>query len=545
MGQANTSADDVKAFGKVPVFYNGRVTTHEQVAQSLLFRITAEENLEIKVSGEDKPLSASLWLLDVLANHKRFRTYRIFDVSNELKMLMGTENQQGRVNFDQLSKVRKVIGEAFNKQQDTNSAELIVNGIKLDRGSLAQTLQSLEWIEEINFFHQTELDPQRMADMAISSMRYPIPLYAPPPGDGFEWETAVFADVFDQVKKSKRREIALFKDILRSHREDQAEDFSKAVQAYSEIIKKADFPTPLSFSVPKGWKEVNNPRGMNLEYFNDFNGFGMPIASFHCGPEFKCMGGLACVVDATGSMIRSVNNERFIAGLLPLPEKELLQKLKNVEIAGHQGSLFVHENVTPQTAGNMSVQVGFQVGKLTWAASIFGPKESVNSERENFEKFCATIKLDNVFFEKVMERRKRAPNPNPNLLTVYVCSIKDQTFVIRLHEMRKRNAEFDSTVMGILESISLESLPAKNAREIGWKLPNDWKQDATGTIVVGDFKAYAVCDILKGKADTATQERIADLLKGLGGMFVLDGDSESLESSKLNIRKWKMKPAQQ
>ena len=290
MGQANTSADDVKAFGKVPVFYNGRVTTHEQVAQSLLFRITAEENLEIKVSGEDKPLSASLWLLDVLANHKRFRTYRIFDVSNELKMLMGTENQQGRVNFDQLSKVRKVIGEAFNKQQDTNSAELIVNGIKLDRGSLAQTLQSLEWIEEINFFHQTELDPQRMADVAISSMRYPIPLYAPPPGDGFEWETAVFADVFDQVKKSKRREIALFKDILRSHREDQAEDFSKAVQAYSEIIKKADFPTPLSFSVPKGWKEVNNPRGMNLEYFNDFNGFGMPIASFHCGPEFKCMG---------------------------------------------------------------------------------------------------------------------------------------------------------------------------------------------------------------------------------------------------------------
>jgi ABC-type transport system involved in cytochrome c biogenesis permease subunit len=257
----STTSVNYVAFGRLPVMYQGRIKPLDTLARNTLKIISGYETFKME-TGETKngvPVTskepASRWLLDVIANHGLAAKHKVFRIANlDVQDLLGLKKRAGfRYSLEEFEEkipdLAKQVDEARKVSEGDEGSEG-QSAIQRKSLDLARSLDMYFTIQdtfgrpldEVNRLGERVPDSAKMEYLSNAILhsrklrKKNPPLVVPVVEDGEEkWEPFVYAHLMNVVSTNEYTKG--FGDILRSHREGDADATNGAISKYRNLLR--------------------------------------------------------------------------------------------------------------------------------------------------------------------------------------------------------------------------------------------------------------------------------------------------------------------
>jgi hypothetical protein len=272
---------DEKAFGKLPVLYNGRVTTIDHYAQNVLLRVAGATSLK---DADGNAISGVHWLLDLMAGKEEFRAAPVVQIENAaLKEIF--ELPKGRVRHFSINDIVPRLQALQERTADIQKSTMPPSD---DDRAVLEFADRLEFLSRMMAVFT--LPDLSNAESMIATLkqgkeleRQAIPFVVPPAQAGGEWSIltyAVIASVADKDGTESNPAGRLFARLIVAYKDGDAAAFNGAVREMTESIKEKKLADcPIQFTPPRQWFEVGTPRLVDQYYFSDARAFGTTLAT--------------------------------------------------------------------------------------------------------------------------------------------------------------------------------------------------------------------------------------------------------------------------
>ena len=493
---------NVSAFGKLPVRFNGRVTTFAAVAPLMLTKVSGRA-FTVDAKGEKQ--SAVCWLLDVMTDNENVKEQELFLIQNP-KLL-------ARLGFADDPRVRRVRGE------DAKPPKVLGP----PRFAVAELRPKLEWIEkesnrilrdvklgDYDDFHLAIVDlrvqlhafksmimVQRFPQLTVADVKVvrrllqttgQIDQYAwlkivPAPEENGQWQTNLRAGIMlhasELLKKKPNPAAQSLKAIFTAYRKQEVGNFNRRLAEYFKWTKENDVArSPVSFTLPKTWRETGVRVGNGNQMFNGVEANGETIAEFDIGEGMQYI--KAFVRHFTGNTMPDAhiyNQWRVDFGLMPLAESELAKAGTPITIAGHK---VIYLDLIPskeidsfykQTLGTV-----IRHGHHTFLINV-GLPEVVTHHKRTFESFARSLKFAS---DKDLNRwfPESRPTARGDFQTTALALVPDGTRLWSFQLIERVQGIKDHSQQRVFEKL-IRSISARkgNAKSgIQWAEPEDWRR---------------------------------------------------------------------
>jgi len=346
----------VERFGRLPLRFNGRMTTFAEYAPHALHGVGFAETV---LDPNGRPASPTRWLLETLADHPRAPLWRCLDVSPAMAEAGLSPAPEGEPPYAPAD---------LYEAERVGRAGALIEGVLLQHVRLNLGHPALEDAADAPRFPLAVLEahlPTRQAlprDVALLD------------GGGVRWTSyaeAVAAGSLDAAG------LVALDAVLGAARADDAELFTASLDAYEGfLIALPHDPPAVAYAPPPGWVEVGVPTEEQPSFHADAGGAGQRVASFLEPGATPTTGEVVYLPGATRSDAELEDAWRLAVGLLPAALDPTPLDGIEVEVAGERCRVLCAE-----TAGGphrvRALGLALRHGSGTWLATVQGPRLKV------------------------------------------------------------------------------------------------------------------------------------------------------------------------
>ena len=135
-------------------------------------------------------------------------------------------------------------------------------------------------------------------------------------------------------------------------------------------------PEPFQYEKPEGWRKVND--------------VAMAQLAFRVGADKEIA--TISLSAAGGELEGNLNRWRKQVGLKEQPLEDLVKDLKTMKIAGQDAKLASYVGDNGLRGINAIHAAIFELDDVQWFLKLSGPQAAVERQKQNFEKFAASLK---------------------------------------------------------------------------------------------------------------------------------------------------------
>jgi hypothetical protein len=388
---------DAAGFGRLPVWFNGRVTTLEAVAANTLARVSGTRDW---TWSDGRMLSPADWMLLLAAGDDRWQDARLLPVEHPATAeLLGLPWNEGDPQSRSCS-VHTAVDRLAILQARLESLPQSEQQTAADRACLRLFVRLRELGDLMTVMRLPDTsDAQVMlleAERASQLQSQPIPRLLPPRHAGGEWEVLQFGVLVLQAGGELTPNPAAehWLRLMLAVKEEDEPAFDQALSAYEAHLKdRGARDCPYEFRVPAGWTEIGVPLAREAAFFSDVLCFGNTVTSL----ELKGEGGSALVrvnhfSQPTASAGRIIDDWRISEGLAPSAEAE--RDAAKVTVCGRPGWRVDLAAPAALTGRDEALAgVSFVNGSQTWVVTLTGPDAAVDRGRAGFDEFLSSLQL--------------------------------------------------------------------------------------------------------------------------------------------------------
>lgn len=488
---------EIAAFGRLPVRFNGQVTTFEAVAPRVL-TILSDRNYFVDADG--KRQFAVRWLLDVIAKCDNAEKHKIVPIKNpRLLTILGFYKDPRARRFRAAGiifgpprfaiaeirpKFRLIDGEAKRilqevKFEDYNDYHNDI--IKLhDQMSVffsTATLQRFPDLPDFDEFKEVFRKLDQIDQYAMFRM-------VPHRETNGQWQTTLRAGMMLRANKILEKEpnpaAQSLQAIFEAYRNKKVDDFNRHLAAYRKWVETSGTTrSPVSFNVPKTWRESGVRIGTGNEMFNEVMANGKTVSAFDLGernkPAIKAF--VRHFTGKTASDVQIYNDWRIGAGLMPLSKSELAKTGTPITISGHK---VFYTDITPpeniETLGKRVVGTIVRHENHTFIMTA-GLPDVVTHHKRDFESFLTSLK-----FASDEDLNRWLPESQPLKLGTFhataVALVPDGTRLWSFLLVEHGNGIKEHPQQMILEKLIRSITPRKGNPTTGiqWIDPTGWRR---------------------------------------------------------------------
>lgn len=415
---------DFAAFGRLPVWYNGRVTDWSRVADNLTSRLSSKNehpgssekgnggrgDEARKSDNQDPPVRL---LLNILSGGEDWRSQPLILIEHDhLRSLLRLSDETALPVRLPIKDVKNMEGVEAEYNRILNSGTPWSNKDRqvldlVDRLRTLQTMLEVLRLPDTSAREAALVALQRDADLR----KRPIPLVVPPRRPEEAWTTLAMAlvlrDFGEQVGAEPNPAADKILPILATYAANDPAAFNRAVTDYADYLAGLKLePSPWNMTVPSGWTELGVPPSQEPGYFNDTRRVGATVAllSRWRGEERATLR-VNIFPSAVAAREEMINSWRLSNALAPLPAEDL--PLLKIDVAGASGwrvALETPEGLpVPSTRMLGAVfSIGSEPGKdsgpkerqETWVVTCEGSPDIVESSAEAFETFLKSLHVE-------------------------------------------------------------------------------------------------------------------------------------------------------
>lgn len=582
-GTEQPATFDFAAFGRLPVWYNGRVTDWSRVAENLVLhlsgttempRLDGEKSVEKGDGNRDGTAEAAppettkanppvRWLLDVLSGGEAWRSQPLILVDQDhlrpLVQLNEETKLPARLPVKSFENTGGLEAE-YNRIQNATVPWTKEDRQVLDLVDRLKTLQTM--LEVLRLPDTSARETALVALQRDTELRkQAIPFLVPPRRAGEGWTSLTMALVLREFGAQAGAEANPAADkllpILTSYGANDPAAFNRAVADYAGYLAdlKLD-PSPWTMNVPDGWTEIGVPPSQEPGYFSDTRRVGATVALLSrrqgTGQATLRINVFPSPVAAREKMI---NSWRLSVALPPKSAGDL--PLEKIDVAGTPGW-----RVDFETPEGLPVKPTRMLGAvfpsgpgpgpnneagsvpLTWVVTCEGSPDLVARSVETFDVFLKSIQVGPA--SRMAESLGLVPEPpNPELFGPgigYVAAfipVGESMWVLRGpmipeldHETKRQ--EFRR----LLRSLQPREPTADNGLPFEWADPPSWTLHSSPE---GGRSIRAGSDefLLSAEAFAAGEGSIGDMIHTWRSEFLLsDWSREDLANATQSFE-WK------
>ena len=477
---------DEKAFGRLPIQFNGRVTDFDHYARNALLRISGQQTW-VDSEGQSQPAIA--WLLNLICDSEFAQSAPIVLIEQPaLQELFGLPAASKVRHFA----IKELIPNLAAFEQHSAAIENSNRKLTSDERFVLDLADRLDFLSRVMaVFRLPDVTTRERLiaslQLAKEMEKRAVPFVVPPKEPGGEWLSLPFAVIAAHLTKETDSDSnpagVLFAKLIAAHRNNDPAMFSQVVRELSLLIedrKLAD--SPFGFSVPQGWYEVGTPRLVYPYYFQDARAFGTTVTSLNLfeGTE-RLMIHVNFFPQGAARKEHIVNSWRLSNGLIPLRLEDV--RTEAVTVAGEPG--WQTDIETPNElpiARERTRAVGVTLGTQSWVIACSGSKELMKKHVKEFDQFVASIVISSpAAAEKWFTLPKAEPAVQPaGTKAVLAVVHDDQTaWVVRSTYFAENMPDQQiEKLKSVLKSIRFRTKVdgnGPNARfPFAWTLPEDW-----------------------------------------------------------------------
>ncbi|MDA1012862.1 MAG: hypothetical protein O3A00_00245, partial [Planctomycetota bacterium] len=511
----NQPQPDIARFSKLPVRYNGRVSSVRAIAYSI--------QSYFKGAGKSNPtdveqLDSVRWFLDVISNHDRSRRHPLFRVDNkDVLEQLNLGSDLGKPRFASIADVVKV------EQQLNDTIAKALERTERQRSDSEKALVDLSnrtnrFIQLVGSFQtpwsatQGELSRlgrnSREADAGepeIGLNAWVVPRMIPPQTKGDGWRSLVSAGTdhfaateFQLEGRSTNAAAFALAMALRAYMTDDIATFNRRLVEFEKLLRSEHHTSPIKFVVPNGWIEVGVSEPYRLQLFADTYEWGFAAI----GLQKRVEGELVWIhvnhfPQVAADITTTVNSWRVNEGLLPISAAAMQRGLTKSRVVGRECTavdLKSPDSIPFHKRRVVSRILHHATG--TWTLSIYGQRDDVEDSLPDFETFVTSFGIGEVGeVARWLNVEQPPTNPGPTLgMSILGAVIPDghRHWALRLVGTSKRVAKHRATALEFLRSIRFrdsDKPPASLTGAIEYTLPDLWDVDPlseTGLLISVD-----------------------------------------------------------
>lgn len=409
---------DLDAFGRLPVRFNGRVTTWDAMSRAYMLHISGRDHY-LDADGKRQP--AVRWVLMLAAGSDESGTVRIIPVptqrlAEQLEFEQRPADDAG-VRWCSLRECSEREEKILTLARTTNdrpphlraAGDFAVMDL-YRRLSVAASLRHA-FAANIAMTPQGPLPASVAAAMRAVAQEElaPMPLTVPPHRPEIGWRTHTRGVLESIVNREKGEDLSplmihLF-DLTVAARHGRAAEFDAAVQAYAKTLKALPFDatqSPFSFKPPEGWLESGAPPTRQWEYYADTRAPGHMVARLEAGvlpPGGNADDIPVARVDhfrsPTASDDNIINYWLFNQRLMPVGAEGMGRFVRKLRVDGIEVP-YVDVTGAPDPAGRpaqRSLSVVVRRAPHTFVVSLYGPAEAVGRQQAAFEAWAGSMRF--------------------------------------------------------------------------------------------------------------------------------------------------------
>ena len=480
--KAPAAGFDDKAFGRLPILFNGRVTDFDHFARNALTRISEQETW---LDADGKSHAAIAWLLDLICANDVARAARIISIPGpHVRKLFELETKARRVSLQELlprlTEFRQREAEIMKSQARRTPEEQEILGFA-DRLDFLSRLMAVFRLPDLTS-QETIVASLRLDQDAEGQA---IPFVVPPIEPGGNWQTLVHGLVQAHVAKVsdfKANPCAILFDKLMTARTDKnVLAFNQTVAELAAVVKgKGLAVCPYDFKVPRGWLEQGTPRLGDPYYFGDAQAHGTTVTTLY---YFDHNESLSIHVNyfprGAAAKEKPINSWRLSHGMTPLPTNAI--QTTPVTVAGQPGwrvDLETPENLPARL--NRMLAVGVSLGDHSLIITCSGSKALMAGQIAAFDQFVASMTASPAELETWFALREPKPAP-PSGASLILALIPDNRLVwkVQVYCENKEASAQQEQLTTILKSIRFrprgKGTAAADQLPFTWTLPEGWE----------------------------------------------------------------------
>jgi hypothetical protein len=484
-----TAKLDAAAFGRLPVWFNGRTTTLDAVARNTLHRVSERTAWQWDDGTE---LSPSEWLLQLAAGDDHWRKAAVLVVDHpaitELLQVPLPDGRQApscctiEAAMARMQPIQAKLTELENKTGPHDDA---------DRACLRLFRRLQDLGDLLTVLHVPDTtDPRVMlqeAEQAAQLHGQPVPLLLPPRKDDERWDTlqmgAIVLRAGPEAGIDPNPAADYWLKLLLAAEADDAVEFGAAVERYETYLKSADSAAcPFAFKVPPGWTEAGAVQTREAAFYSDTLSFGANVT------VLEQLGGAGVATmrvnyfpEATAAAERILDDWRVSEGVAPsAPQLGDTLDTHIGETAGWLVDLTSPFKLTgrdERLIGASCVANGH-----TWVVTLTGPAAVVDQLQPDFKPFLDSLRWGEPGEIEQWFRFDSHRHPGPEVqftLLAAIVPVNEAVWVLQTplvvdQQPNDREAELRAWLE------SLQPMPDGESTRSGqpqftWSLPPRWQ----------------------------------------------------------------------
>jgi hypothetical protein len=482
---------DLRAFGKLPIYFNGRVTTLDHYAQNSMRRISGSATWQDQ-NGKSQP--AISWLLDLICGDDATRDVRIVRIENgSLLTLFELPGRQGtRYSIiELLPKMELFAAEANRARRSPKPTPDETAAV-----DLAERLELVLLMAAV-FQPPDYSDNETMVAALRRSLELegrPIPFLIPPKDPGGPWGTLTRELIVVRTTKETGVEPnpagTLYAGLIDARQKQDAAAFHQSLKELRQRIDDLKLAAcPLKFQMAPRWYEVGTPRLGKQYLFGDTQTFGTTVASFHLmTDEGTLMAHLHFFPTGAASRESIVNQWRQTEGWAPLPLDRI--RTTPVQIAGQPGWQVEIESAEVQRGSTELLHsFGVTIGNQTWVVAGSGPKALMIKHRRDIDRLVESLQIESPeSAEKWLNLDPPEPQSLPAGSKVSLAVIPDgkHVWLLRGNYFAENHPDQQlEKLRTVLKSIRFRQAgnadAAASELPFEWTLPDGWMLEESAT----------------------------------------------------------------
>lgn len=476
---------DFAAVGRMPVRFNGRLTTWDAVAVNAMRQVSGRDDYT-DLAGVRQP--AVRWMLDAALQMPSMDKPQLVPIDDE--KLIATLELPARPSK------RYAIGELLAKSNQIEVAARLCAQTPPEKLTaadkavltLAWRLQSPQRIAMAFYMGNDNTAEGVMAALrrAAANESVGLAMIVPPTAADARWRTFARAGLEHlgaNLLEARQPAISVIEPLVKvfsAYQDNKPADFNRAVAEYAAVVEKLNLPKgPWDHTLPQGWIEVGMPE-QPAQHYGDVRASGHPVAEYVIIED----GRRATVrvhhfATRIGKPADAMNSWRIGQGLAPLPAAKAEKTIKTLHIGERDLSLF--EIVTPADLGRpidrlcaTIVNAEGAAAPHTFEISLYGDPVLVERHREKFREFVASWKLgtaDELSAWFPLSKEPAAPLP-ARMLALVMPAGKDRLRVVQLVGSPEQVAPHEKAFYAFTRSIRLKA----DGGQPAWTLPEGWQE---------------------------------------------------------------------
>lgn len=392
---------DLTAISDLPVRFNGRVSTLEQVANNYAQMIGDATEFQ---NAEGITYSAFEVYLHLLTARDGDVDIQLFPLSDRMAKDSGiARNESGRYSIDELLSAQEKISELISVAQAKTDDELTAaDQLALNLG------RRFEIITQLRNGHYSPWELNTDAIIAIAEQRQEIdgtaiPRMVPPQKAGEQWHV-LFPAAFDEFASTEfdvdgfaRHPIAKpLCELLTAYKNGDGEAFASISEKVTAMYEEyAVDQEAFVFAAPKNWIEEGTVSPYELKVYSDAMSTGVPVCMLNADNDSDSATIIVNHFPQTEVPLHTlVNSWRINIGLAPLSDDQIDEALADSMVGGMPGkSLEVTTDPQLPIRAETTLVNVLHHESGTWVVSLYGPPKKVRESVDDYQRFVESIRI--------------------------------------------------------------------------------------------------------------------------------------------------------